>query len=205
MSLWGKVHDSATNKPKFAPYDENSDYAREDVYATNNGWVRRAGSAATGNDSTTATPEILVAIRGLAGTSTTTGLRTATPTDIRWITSAVSGGSVTLTAEISWDEAVTVTGAPTLTCMNGNEGSGSGRGPHVLVYTATGSTANRKRFTLASQTVATNDVLTLATALHNAVALPGGATMKDTASNTVNSSRDLSGFTGTAACTITVT
>ena len=132
-------------------------------------------------------------------------MRTATPTDIRWITSAVSGGSVTLTAEVSWDEAVTVTGSPTLTCMNGNEGSGSGRGPHVLVYTATGSTANRKRFTLASQTVATNDVLTLATALHNAVALPGGATMKDTASNTVNSSRDLSGFTGTAACTITVT
>ncbi len=205
MSLWGKTRDSATNKPKFAPDDENSDYAREDVYATNNGWVRRAGSAATGNDNAAATPEILVAIRGLAGTSATTGLRTATPTDIRWITSAVSGGSVTLTAEVSWDEAVTVTGSPTLTCMNGNEGSGSGRGPHVLVYTATGSTANRKRFTLASQTVATNDVLTLATALHNAVALPGGATMKDTASNTVNTSRDIRGFTGTAACTITVT
>ena len=43
----------------------------------------------------------------------------------------------------------------------GNQGSGSGRGPYTCVYTATGSTANRKRFILASQTIAEDDVLTL--------------------------------------------
>ena len=31
MSLWGTTHDAATNKPKFAPDNEDSDYAREDI------------------------------------------------------------------------------------------------------------------------------------------------------------------------------
>jgi hypothetical protein len=204
MGLWEATHGSATNKPKFAVDDENSDYARENIYATNSGWVRKAGTPANGNDNASAQAEVLVAIGGLAGVSATTGLREATITDVRWITSSVSAGSVTLTAEITWDEGVTVTGSPVLTVINGNEGTGSGRGPHALVYTTTGSTANRKRFTLASQTVVEDDVLTLATSIHNAVTLPGGATIVDTASSSVSALRDLSSYTGTAAATITV-
>ena len=54
-----------------------------------------------------------------------------------------------------------VAGSPRVSIANGNQGSGSGRGPYLCVYTATGSTANRKRFILASQTIAEDDVLTL--------------------------------------------
>ena len=46
----------------------------------------------------------------------------------------------------------------------------------LLTATTTGSTANRKRFTLASQTIAANDVLTLGGAN---IALAGG-TISDT-------------------------
>mgnify|MGYP003311100941 CR=1 FL=1 len=74
--------------------------------------------------------------------------------------------------------------------VSGNEGSGSGRGPYTCVYTATGSTANQKRFVLASQTLVEDDVLSIGTALHDAIALNGG-TIKDTASTSVNSQRNL--------------
>lgn len=64
----------------------------------------------------------------------------------------------------------------------------NGGGTHECVYTATGSTANRKRFTVASQTLAEDDVLSLGTALHDAVTLNGG-TIKDTASSSINAQR----------------
>ena len=183
MPLWGTTHDSATNKPKFLTTDEDSKYTRQDSYATQAGWVMQAGLASSGSDNTSATPEVLVAIGGLAGTSSTTGLKTPTPTSMRFITGSTSttdltaGSSAqTLTCEITWDEAVTVAGSPTVALANGNEGSGSGRGPYTLVYTATGSTANRKRFTLASQTIVEDDVLTIGGAN---IALAGG-TISDT-------------------------
>ena len=47
MALWGKAHASASNKPKFLPTDEDSKYTRADSYATNAGWVMRAGTTAT--------------------------------------------------------------------------------------------------------------------------------------------------------------
>ena len=183
MPLWGTTHDSATNKPKFLTTDEDSDYTRADSYATQAGWVMQAGLASSGNDNTSANPEVLVAIGGLAGTSSTTGLKTPTPTSMRFITGTtaatdLTAGSTsqTILVEVTWDEAVTVAGSPTLAIANGNQGSGSGRGPYTLVYTATGSTANRKRFTLASQTIAEDDVLTIGGAN---IALAGG-TISDT-------------------------
>ena len=183
MPLWGTAHASATNKPKFAPTDEDSKYTRQDSYATQAGWVMQAGLASSGNDNTSATPEVLVAIGGLAGTSSTTGLKTPTPTSMRFITGSTAAtdltagsSSQTLTCEITWDEAVTVAGSPTVALANGNEGAGSGRGAYTLVYTATGSTANRKRFTLASQTIVEDDVLTIGGAN---IALAGG-TISDT-------------------------
>ena len=200
MPLWGTTHDSASNKPKFLTTDEDSDYTRQDSYATQSGWVMQAGLASSGNDNTSATPEVLVAIGGLAGASSTTGLKTPTPTSMRFITGTTSttdltaGSSAqTLTCEVTWDEAVTVAGSPTVALANGNEGSGSGRGPYTLVYTATGSTANRKRFTLASQTIVADDVLTIGGAN---IALAGG-TISDTVvgSTTLAAVLVLSGLT----------
>ena len=192
MSGWAKGADTVTNKPKFLQTDENSKYKKQDVYATNAGWVQRAGTAATGNDNANSQPEVLVAIRGLAGTSATTGLQEATITNLRFIIGSTAAtdltagsSSQTVHIEITWDEAVTVTGAPVMKVVN------SGGGTHDCVYTATGSTANRKRFTVASQTLATGNVLSLGTALHDAITLPGGATIKDTASGTINSQRNI--------------
>ena len=194
MPLWEAGADVSTNKPKFAPVDEDSDYNRGDIYATNSGWVRAAGTGASGNDNASSQAEVLVAIGGLAGADASTGLQEATISAVRFITGAaphdLSAGSQTLQIEIEWDEAVTVTGSPSMKVVSGNEGSGSGRGPYECVYTATGSTANQKRFVLASQTLVEDDVLSIGTALHDAIALNGG-TIKDTASGTIKSQRNL--------------
>ena len=66
MSSWGTDAASTANKPKWCTTDTNSDYAKKDVFANNQGWVRRAGTAANGNDNTAAQEEVLVAIGGLA-------------------------------------------------------------------------------------------------------------------------------------------
>ena len=200
MPLWGTAHASASNKPKYLPEDENSDYTKGNAYATQSGWVMQAGTAASGNDNASATPEVLVAIGGLAGTSSTTGLRAPTITDMRFVigttnaTDLTAGSSSqTITAEITWDEGVTIAGNPTIAVTNGNQGAGSGRGPYALAYTATGSTANRKRFTLASQTLVADDVLTLGTAN---IQLAGG-TISDTVvgGTTLAASLDVTGLT----------
>ena len=161
MPLWGNAHASATNKPKFLPADEDSDYNRADCYATQKGWVMQAGHPSSGNGNTSADPEVLVASGGLAGATDTTGLRAPTVTAMRFVTaSLVNGGSKTMTVEITWDEEVTVAGSPQIVVANGNQSS-DGDGNATLTYTATGSTANRKRFTNASLTFSTSDVYTL--------------------------------------------
>ena len=171
MGLWGTTHDSATNKPKFAPDNENSDYAREGIYATQSGWVRVAGTPANGNDNASAQPEVLVAIGGLAGATDTTGLRAPTVTGLRYVVGTTATTDLTaadstagITVEVTWDEAVTVVGTPRITIVNGNQSSG-GFGNYVLDYTATGSTANRKRFTKTSQSLGNTDVLTTPAAI----------------------------------------
>ena len=167
MSLWGTTHDSATNKPKFLPTDEDSDYERAASYATQQGWAMQAGHISSGNDNTSADPEVLVAIGDLAGSTDTTGLRAPTVTNMRfiWGTSATTDGSAAdgtarILVEITWDEAVTVAGSPQIVIDNGNQSSG-GYGDHTLTYTATGSTANRKRFVATSRGLGNADVLTI--------------------------------------------
>jgi hypothetical protein len=206
MALWGTAHASADNKPKYLPEDENSKYTKGNAYATQSGWVVQAGTAASGNDNASATPEVLVAIGGLAGATNTTGLRAPTVTDMRFVigstatTDLTAGSSAqTITVEITYDEQVTVAGNPTVAVANGNEGTGSGRGPYTLVYTGTGSTANRLRFTLASQTIAANDVLTLG---GSNIALAGG-TISDTVRGGTNQAASLV-LSGLTAVTHTV-
>ena len=108
MGLWGKTHASADNKPKYLPDNTNSDYDMHDAYATNSGWVMKAGSKATGNGNTSAAPEILVAIRGLAGTTATTGLRLPTMTKFRVTKKVDHGTANNIEFEISFDEQVEV-------------------------------------------------------------------------------------------------
>ena len=167
MSLWGTAHAAANNKPKFLTTDEDSDYTKQDSYASQGGWSMRAGTASQGNDNTSADPEVLVAIGDLAGSTDTTGLRAPTVTHMRfiWGTSATQDGSAgdgtqRILVEITWDEAVTVAGSPQIVVDNGNQSSG-GYGDHTLTYTATGSTANRKRFVATSRGLGNADVLTI--------------------------------------------
>ena len=199
MSLWGDAHAASTNKPKFLPQDENSDYNRADCYATNAGWVMQAGHPSSGNSNTAADPEILVASGGLAGTSSSTGLRTPTVTAMRFVVGTTASTDMTagdgtqrIRVEVTWDEGVTVAGTPQLVVANGNQ-SGAGYGNHTLSYISSGSTANRKLFEATSQSLGNTDVLTVGAA---DIALNSG-TLSDTAvgGTTLAASRVVSGVT----------
>ena len=156
----------------------------------------------TVNDNTNAAPEILVAIGNL-----TTGIGAADVTEVEWITTtADKSAGFTLSVRVRYNEAVTVDtsgGTPTLAVTNGNQGSGSGRGPHSLSY-ASGSGTNELVFSLAiaAANAATNadDVLVIGS---QNIALNSG-TMKDSADGTTNSAVAISADQGTAAGSITV-
>jgi len=105
MPLWGTTATAATNKPKFLTNDVNSKYDITKVIATNRGWEQRAGSSATGNGNVSADDEILVAIGGLAGITTSTGLKHPTITRIRWGEAAYVAAT-SITVHVTWDEAV---------------------------------------------------------------------------------------------------
>jgi hypothetical protein len=194
MPLWGNT-DADESKPKWLTTAQ-----KKEVYANAEGWVVEAGSVMTGNDNTSADPEILVAIGGLA-----TNIGAADVTDVEWITStADKSAGFTLSVRVRYNEAVTVTGSPTLAVTNGNQGSGSGRGPHTLVY-ASGTGTNELVFSLAiaAANAATNadDVLTIGA---QNILKPGGATIKDTAGTASDSAVAISGAQGTAAGSLTV-
>ena len=196
MALWGNS-DSDESKPKWLTTAQ-----KKEVFANTSGWVVAGGSAMTGNDNTNAAPEILVAIGNL-----TTGIGAADVTEVEWITTtADKSAGFTLSVRVRYNEAVTVDtsgGTPTLAVTNGNQGSGSGRGPHSLSY-ASGSGTNELVFSLAiaAANAATNadDVLVIGS---QNIALNSG-TMKDSADGTTNSAVAISADQGTAAGSITV-
>ena len=98
MPLWGAT-DSDESKPKNLTTAE-----KKQVFANASGWVLEAGSALSGNDNTSATPEVLVAIGEL-----TTSIGAADITEIEWITTAFDksdGGSLSVRAR--FNEAVDV-------------------------------------------------------------------------------------------------
>ena len=105
MPLLGTDGDVATNKPKFLPDDTNSPYDKTMVFANQSGWA--VTGAATGNGNADATPEVLVAIRGLAGATAATGLKHPTMTNWRLVTSADHGDSNNIVFEITYDEQLT--------------------------------------------------------------------------------------------------
>ena len=192
MSLWGAT-DSDESKPKNLTTAE-----KLEVSASAKGWVREAGSILSGNDNTSATPEVLVALRGLA-----VKLGAADITEITFVTSSFdksAGGNIDVL--VRFNEAVDITGTPRVSITNGNQGSGSGRGPHLANYlSGTGSNEITFRCTIAAANAATNadDVLVIGT---NAMALNGG-TVKDAGTATVSTITNAAGI-GTAAGSITV-
>jgi hypothetical protein len=192
MSLWGAT-DSDESKPKNLTTAE-----KLEVSASAKGWVREAGSILSGNDNTSATPEVLVALRGLA-----VKLGAADITEITFVTTAFdksAGGNIDVL--VRFNEAVDITGTPRVSITNGNQGSGSGRGPHLANYlSGTGSNEITFRCTIAAANAATNagDVLVIGA---NATALNGG-TVKDAGTSTVSTITNAAGI-GTAAGSITV-
>ena len=194
MSLWGAT-DSDESKPKNLTTAE-----KKQVFANSSGWVLEAGSSLSGNNNTSATPEVLVAIGGLA-----TSIGAADVTEVEWITTAADKSpGFTLSVRVRYNEAVTDTGSPTIAVTNGNQGSGSGRGPHTIVY-ASGTGTTELVFSLvinaAANTTNADDVLSIGA---QNVLKPGGATIKDTAGTNSDSAVAISGAQGTAAGTITV-
>jgi len=107
MAIWGKTVDTEA-RPKSLPMDSNSTYSREFVTATSKGWVMQPGtaSAATGNDNSSADPEILVCIRNLSSTQ----LRSANLMSIDWTDGAKADAS-DFDLVLTFDEAITVTSA----------------------------------------------------------------------------------------------
>ena len=177
MPLWGTSADAATNKPKWCPDDANSDYDITKVFASQSGWVRRAGTAASGNDNTSAQEEVLVAIGGLAGASASTGLHHPTLTNFRVITSSAHGGTNNIVFEMAFDEKIKyVAGSAPTYVLDG--ASGSNRTATVTHIDGTAITNNLTgnvlRFTATSAAATTytlNNNLTLGnrTSLKDAV------------------------------------
>ena len=169
MGLWG-ASDATEDQPKHFTTEQ-----KEDVVANEHGWTVKAGSTMTGNDNTSADPEILVFIRGLDNK-----LGVGDITGFDWNISEFDkseGGTLSVTAH--FNEAVTVTGTPQLTVTNDTNSN------HTLSY-ASGSGTSALTFTLAigSSNAATDadDVLSIAA---NAMALNSG-TVKDTSGDSVS-------------------
>ena len=170
MGLWGTDADSTANKPKNLTTDTNSAYAKKDVFANKMGWVRRAGTAANGNDNADAQEEVLVAIGDLSGASSTTGLKAPTISSCRFIVGTTANTDFTandanaqIDVEVTYDEEVTGNtsgGTPTLVIAN-NDASGGGYGNLTLTYLASESTANSLRFRKTSAGIGNTDVLTV--------------------------------------------
>ena len=200
MPLWGKAAaGTQTQKPKWLSTDENSAYKKQDCIGMPGGWAMRAGTAASGNGNTGAQQEVLAAMKGNFGTT----LAAPSITSARFITSALAAGSSkTVTVEVTWDERVTVAGSPQIVLANGNQ-STDGDGNATLTYTATGSTANRKRFTNAGLTLSTNDVYTLGGGSQADIALNSGTISDTTDGGTTTAA--LRVLTALTAQTITVT
>ena len=161
MPLWEASADAITNKPKFLTDDANSKYDRTNVYATNQGWVMRAGSAGSGNGNVSAQEEVLVAIGGLAGITTSTGLGNPTITRVRWGESSYTGGE-SVTVNVTWDEAVLYTAGTAATLAIVSTGTNiTATATHIdNVAITTGLTGATLRFT--GTTVDENATLSIA-------------------------------------------
>ena len=113
-------------KPSFLSEaaDGSGDYAKENVTATNSGWIMKPGSPATGNDNTAAQPEVLVCVRRLKDTIDVptapqltignTSSKTTFFPDGDTFTGAASSSLGDVTVYVYFNEPINVTGTPQL-------------------------------------------------------------------------------------------
>ena len=199
MPLWGSGREGSEVKPLYLTAVE-----KRAVYATTAGWTQAAQGVSAAR-AALADREVLVAIGGLSGAQAAsgTGLAAATISSLNWnITTFDKSAGGTLSATVNYNEAVTVAVSnPTIAVTNGNEGSGSGRGPHTLTY-ASGTGTNRLTFTLAigAANAATNADDVLVIGAQN-ITLASSSTIVDDAGNAQVA---ISAAHGTAAGTILV-
>ena len=189
MPLWGAT-DTDESKPKNLTAAE-----KKEVFANASGWVREAGSALSGNDNASATPEVLVAIGGLAAS-----LGAADITEIEFVTTAFDksdGGNIDVL--VRFNEPVDIGGTPQFLITNQTSSS---RNITANYLSGTGTNEITFRKTIGANNAATNanDVLKV---VANPVSLNGG-TVKD-AGTTDNATITSVVAIGTAAGTITVT
>ena len=185
MALWGGT-DANETKPQWLTADQ-----QKQVYATAQGWVAEPGLS--GNSNTSATPEILVAFKNLAGTDAapSSGLGLADITEVEFITTAVAADTpAAFSVRVRFNEEVDVTGNPTVTVTN--SGQGTSTAAHLTCPYASGTGTNELVFTdagwSAGECLNTNVLYVGA----DSVALAGG-TIKDKGTN------DASTITHTAA------
>jgi hypothetical protein len=193
MALWGAAEGSEA-LPKFLTTAQ-----QKDVFANQSGWVVEAGSTMTGNGNTSASPEVLVAIRGLAGASGTTGLGEATIGTVNFDNtswSRAAGGTLSVT--VRWNESVVVAVSnPTLVVTNNN------RTNHTLTY-ASGTGTHELTFSLViaadHNSLQAGDILSVAA---QNITLASSSTIKDVATTSTNAERAISGAHSTACGTLT--
>ena len=193
MGLWG-ASTSDESKPKNLTAAE-----KKNVYATSSGWVREAGTADNGNDNTSATPEVLVAIGDL-----TTSLGNATIDAVNFdVGQTVSGaGGSVIKVFVHYNEQVTVSSQPAMLVVS-NDQTGSG-GSASITLTMDGTlpvTSDTLQFSATATNAAVNASDVLSIGAQN-VNLNGG-TIKD-AGTTTDSAVAISAAQGAAAGTITV-
>ena len=106
MALWGKST-TAESRPKWLGGDgaQGASGAKEDAFANTAGWALRAGTAAGGNDNTSAQVELLAAVSGLA---TTLGVANVLSVDY---TAGEYARTETFDMVMTFDEAITVVSA----------------------------------------------------------------------------------------------
>ena len=193
MGLWG-ASTSDESKPKNLTTAE-----KKNVFANSSGWVKQAGTADSGNDNTSATPEVLVAIGDL---STSLGNATIDAVNFQ-VGQTISGaGGSSIVVEVHYNEQVTVATASALMFVSNNQ-AGSG-GASSITLTMDGSlpvTSDTLTFsgTASNANVNANDVISIAAQNVD----KNGGTIKD-AGTTTDSAVAISADVAAAAGTITV-
>ena len=199
MPLWGSGREGSEKKPTYLNTAE-----QRVTYATPRGWTQPA----QGNGNAAADREVLVAIGGLSKVAAAqgTGIAAATISSVNWnISTFDKSAGGTLSVTVNYNEVVTVAVSnPTIVVTNGNEGSGSGRGPYTLTY-ASGTGTNRLTFTwvIAAGHGSTNpnDVLSIGA---QSVVLASSSTISDADGVVGAQGLVITAGQGTAAGTITV-
>ena len=192
MSSWGAT-DSDESKPKYI-----IDSEKKEVYADARGWVRQAGTKASGNDNPNATPEVLVAIGSLA-----TKLGQATIDAVRFTSTSVSGaGGSVVRVEVDFNEQVTVSSqSPLMVVTNSQAGGGGAANLTLTMDGALPLTNDTLTFsaTASNAAVNQNDVLSIGAQTID----KNGRTVVDTVGGG-NAEMAISSAVSSAADTLTV-